>query len=208
MFHAWKFVRLFFQEICSSGPYSDPNAQAFPIDGNSSPWISRKKQWAVGIQVKIMKFNVFLLVFANSCTVETCTRPNILVTSIYSSSSSTFGHVPQFSRLLLFQSPARPGEIMTQILGALQVLNVRWKKVGHYNMKCLFTHSIHSLNSNSTSNHMNDNHYANGTTSISSNGSQPSSAVKFEIQVGLIRDISIYIYVYQDARPDNNFAFI
>ncbi|KAG6401775.1 hypothetical protein SASPL_138640 [Salvia splendens] len=117
-------------EIYSSGPYSDPNAQAFPVDGNSSPWISRKKQWAVGIQ-----------------------------------------------------SPARPGEIMTQILGALQVLNVRWKKVGHYNMKCLFTRSIHNLDSSSTSNYMNGNHYANGTTSISTNGSQPSSAVKFEIQL-------------------------
>lgn len=142
-----------------------------------------------------MKFSVFLLLFANSRTHETCTRPNILVTSIYSYSSSTFGHVPLFSRLLLFQSPARPGEIMTQILGALQVLNVRWKKVGHYNMKCLFTRSIQNLGSSSTSNHMNGNHYANGTTSISTNGSQPSSAVKFEIQVGLIRDISIYMYI-------------
>ncbi|KAG6404004.1 hypothetical protein SASPL_136238 [Salvia splendens] len=63
------------------------------------------------------------------------------------------------------------------------LLEYRWKKVGHYNMKCLFTRSIHNLDSNATSNHMNDNHYANGITSISTNGSQPSSAVKFEIQL-------------------------
>ncbi|KAL1557884.1 SNF1-related protein kinase catalytic subunit alpha KIN10-like isoform X2 [Salvia divinorum] len=118
------------REYYSAGPNPDPNAQAFPIDGISSPWILRKKQWAVGIQF-----------------------------------------------------PARPGEIMTQILRALQVLNVRWKKAGHYNMKCLFTRSIHNLDSNATSNHMNDYRYANGTTSISTNGSQPSSAVKFEIQL-------------------------
>ncbi|XP_057805129.1 SNF1-related protein kinase catalytic subunit alpha KIN10-like [Salvia miltiorrhiza] len=81
------------------------------------------------------------------------------------------------------QSPARPGEIMTQILGALQGLNVRWKKVGHYNMKCLFTRGIHNLDNTAASNHMNDNHYVSGITSISTNGSQPSSAVKFEIQL-------------------------
>ncbi|KAL1566344.1 SNF1-related protein kinase catalytic subunit alpha kin10 [Salvia divinorum] len=117
-------------EIYSAGPNPDPNVHAFPINGNSSRWFPRKKQWAVGIQ-----------------------------------------------------SPARPGEIMTKILGALQGLNVRWKKVGHYNMKCLFTRGIQNLDIMATSNHMNDNHYVNGITPISTNGSQPSSTVKFEIQL-------------------------
>lgn len=82
---------------------------------------------------------------------------------------------------------------MTQILGALQGLNVRWKKVGHYNMKCLFTRSIQNVDNTAASNHMNDeNHHVSGITSIGANGSQPSSAVKFEIQVRLIRDAFVY----------------
>lgn len=74
---------------------------------------------------------------------------------------------------------------MTQILGALQGLNVKWKKIGHYNMKCLFTRGIHNLDSTATINHVNGNHHVNGITSISTNASQPTSVVKFEIQVRL-----------------------
>ncbi|KAH6799093.1 SNF1 kinase-like protein 10 [Perilla frutescens var. frutescens] len=117
-------------EFFSAGPNPDPNVQAFPLIGSSSPQISRKKQWLVGLQ-----------------------------------------------------SPARPREIMTQILGALQGLNVRWKKIGHYNMKCLFTRGIHNLDSLPTSNHINANHYINGITPSSASVPQPNSVVKFEIQL-------------------------
>lgn len=34
------------------------------------------------------------------------------------------------------QSRAHPREIMMEVLKALQELNVSWKKIGHYNMKC------------------------------------------------------------------------
>jgi len=34
------------------------------------------------------------------------------------------------------QSRAHPREVMTEVLKALQELNVYWKKIGHYNMKC------------------------------------------------------------------------
>lgn len=34
------------------------------------------------------------------------------------------------------QSRAHPREIMTEVLKALQELNVSWKKIGHYNWKC------------------------------------------------------------------------
>ncbi|VAH09663.1 unnamed protein product [Triticum turgidum subsp. durum] len=34
------------------------------------------------------------------------------------------------------QSRAHPREIITEVLKALQELNVCWKKIGHYNMKC------------------------------------------------------------------------
>lgn len=37
---------------------------------------------------------------------------------------------------LFQQSRAHPREIMTEVLKALQELNVCWKKIGHYNMKC------------------------------------------------------------------------
>ncbi|KAL0442231.1 UNVERIFIED_CONTAM: SNF1-related protein kinase catalytic subunit alpha KIN10 [Sesamum radiatum] len=94
--------------------------------------------------------------------------------------------MPQITRkkqwLVGLQSPARPREIMTQILGALQGLNVRWKKIGHYNMKCVFVHAIPDQGSLTAMNHINGNHYVNSITSINSNVSQPQCVVKFEMQ--------------------------
>ncbi|KAK6123177.1 hypothetical protein DH2020_043079 [Rehmannia glutinosa] len=80
-------------------------------------------------------------------------------------------------------SQARPREIMTQILGALQGLNVRWKKIGHYNMKCLFIHGIQDPESMTTINHITDNHYVDGIISTNANVSQQQYVVKFEMQV-------------------------
>ncbi|XP_039142469.1 SNF1-related protein kinase catalytic subunit alpha KIN10-like [Dioscorea cayenensis subsp. rotundata] len=46
-------------------------------------------------------------------------------------------HIPAERKWALgLQSRAHPREIMTEVLKALQELNVRWKKIGHYNMKC------------------------------------------------------------------------
>lgn len=81
------------------------------------------------------------------------------------------------------QSPAHPREIMVQILGALQGLNVRWKKIGHYNMKCLFLHSIQDPDSMTTNDLINENHYVNGITPTNASVSQLQSVVKFEMQV-------------------------
>nr|QSH71638.1 SNF1-related protein kinase [Hedychium coronarium] len=36
------------------------------------------------------------------------------------------------------QSRAPPREIMTEVLKALQELNISWKQIGHYNMKCRY----------------------------------------------------------------------
>ncbi|KAK6148576.1 hypothetical protein DH2020_019488 [Rehmannia glutinosa] len=80
-------------------------------------------------------------------------------------------------------SQARPREIMTQILGALQGLNVRWKKIGHYNMKCLFIHGIQDPESMTTINHITDNHYVDGIISTNANVSQQQYVVKFEMQL-------------------------
>ncbi|KAK6123052.1 hypothetical protein DH2020_043204 [Rehmannia glutinosa] len=79
-------------------------------------------------------------------------------------------------------SQARPREIMTQILGALQGLNVRWKKIGHYNMKCLFIHGIQDPESMTTINHITNNHYVDGIISTNANVSQQQYVVKFEMQ--------------------------
>lgn len=93
---------------------------------------------------------------------------------------------PQLSRkkqwLVGLQSPAHPREIMTQILGALQGLNVRWKKVGLYNMKCILVHTFQDSKNTTTNNHVN-NHYIDNVTSVNANVLKPQSVVKFEIQL-------------------------
>ncbi|XP_051115935.1 SNF1-related protein kinase catalytic subunit alpha KIN10-like [Andrographis paniculata] len=82
--------------------------------------------------------------------------------------------------LVGLQSPARPRDIMIQILGALQRLNVRWKRVGHYNLKCLFTHGAPDQDGN----HMHDSHQmCNGATTDDANVLRPQGVVKFELQL-------------------------
>lgn len=82
--------------------------------------------------------------------------------------------LPQSSKkkqwLVGLQSPAHPREIMAQILGALQGLNVRWKKIGHYNMKCLLVRD-------------NSNHYIDGVIPNATATPPPQAAVKFELQL-------------------------
>ncbi|CAH9139278.1 unnamed protein product [Cuscuta epithymum] len=40
------------------------------------------------------------------------------------------------------QSQARPGQIIPEVLQVLHVLNVCWKKIGRYNIKCLWTPNL------------------------------------------------------------------
>ncbi|XP_074590089.1 SNF1-related protein kinase catalytic subunit alpha KIN10-like [Curcuma longa] len=49
-------------------------------------------------------------------------------------------HSPASERkwALGLQSRAHPREIMTEVLKALQELNISWKQIGHYNMKCRY----------------------------------------------------------------------
>ncbi|GJS85896.1 monocopper oxidase-like protein SKU5 [Tanacetum coccineum] len=46
------------------------------------------------------------------------------------------------------KSRAHPREIMTEVLKALQELNVCWKKMGHYNMKCRWDPGSNGMQSN------------------------------------------------------------
>ncbi|XP_052179961.1 SNF1-related protein kinase catalytic subunit alpha KIN10-like isoform X2 [Diospyros lotus] len=80
------------------------------------------------------------------------------------------------------QSAAHPREIMTQILLALQKLNVRWKTIGPYNMKCLWYHGSHNPKGMSSS-HGQDNHCVNNESLTICNDYNAQSMVKFEIQL-------------------------
>lgn len=75
------------------------------------------------------------------------------------------------------QSLAHPRDIMNEVLKALHELNVCWKKVGHYNMKCKWVHRIQD----SGTMH-NDIGMMNNTVQESS-GVEYSNCVKFEVQV-------------------------
>ncbi|KEH26241.1 SNF1-related protein kinase catalytic subunit alpha KIN10 [Medicago truncatula] len=72
------------------------------------------------------------------------------------------------------QSRAQPREIMTDVLKALQELNVCWKKIGPYNMKCIWTVVIpgHQGGMVNDSVHSDDNEVV-----------PKSTVVKFELQL-------------------------
>ncbi|PNT70842.1 serine/threonine protein kinase OSK1 [Brachypodium distachyon] len=82
------------------------------------------------------------------------------------------------------QSRAHPREIITEVLKALQELNVCWKKIGHYNMKCRW-------NPGFVENMMHNNHGFGVESAIieSDDLSEKSThIVKFEIQLYKTRD--------------------
>lgn len=85
----------------------------------------------------------------------------------------------------LWQSRAHPREIMTEVLKALQELNVCWKKIGHYNMKCRWVAGIPGHHEGMVNNNTaHSNHYFGDDSSIIENDAVPSSnVVKFEVQV-------------------------
>ncbi|KAK0584186.1 hypothetical protein LWI29_025361 [Acer saccharum] len=69
------------------------------------------------------------------------------------------------------QSRAHPHQIMTQVLKALQELNVCWKKIGHYNIKCRCIPDHHL--------------YSGDESTINKNDDviKPPNVVKFEVQL-------------------------
>ncbi|KAA3456063.1 SNF1-related protein kinase catalytic subunit alpha KIN10 [Gossypium australe] len=84
------------------------------------------------------------------------------------------------------QSRAHPREIMTEVLKALQELNVCWKKIGHYNMKCRWLPSIPGLNEGM----LNNNHYFGDESTIVENDgvTKLPNVVKFEVQLYKTRE--------------------
>ncbi|KAK1321780.1 SNF1-related protein kinase catalytic subunit alpha KIN10 [Acorus calamus] len=83
------------------------------------------------------------------------------------------------------QSRAHPREIMMEVLRALQEMNVAWKKIGHYNMKCRWFPG-HPDNGNSTSH---GDHIFADECSISENEcAKSANVIKFELQLYKTRD--------------------
>lgn len=89
---------------------------------------------------------------------------------------------------------------MTEVLKALQDLNVVWKKIGHYNMKCRWTPGIPCGDEGMVNNSMHGNHYFEDDSSIIENDDDDdditrlSDVVKFEVQVGVMVYISSFQY--------------
>ncbi|AQK87698.1 SNF1-related protein kinase catalytic subunit alpha KIN10 [Zea mays] len=95
------------------------------------------------------------------------------------------------------QSRAHPREIISEVLKALQELNVYWKKIGHYNMKCRWSPGcLESMMHNS------DSFSAESAiieTDVFMEKSTPT--VKFEIQVD--REIQLPSYCRGHGRTAN-----
>ncbi|KAG8366928.1 hypothetical protein BUALT_Bualt16G0019000 [Buddleja alternifolia] len=87
------------------------------------------------------------------------------------------------------QSRAHPREIMTEVLKALQELNVFWKKIGHYNMKCRWMPGGHGHHGRAL-NSMHDNNYFGDESAIIENDGnvRPQNVVKFEVQLYKTRE--------------------
>ncbi|KAI3886892.1 hypothetical protein MKX03_019103 [Papaver bracteatum] len=84
------------------------------------------------------------------------------------------------------QSRAHPREIMTEVLKALQQLNVGWKKIGHYNMKCRWSPGHHG---GMVDNLIHVDHYFGDESSIvESDDISLQNVVKFEVQLYKTRD--------------------
>ncbi|KAL3844641.1 hypothetical protein ACJIZ3_002044 [Penstemon smallii] len=89
------------------------------------------------------------------------------------------------------QSRAHPREIMTEVLKALQELNVYWKKIGHYNMKCRWTPGIPGHHEGMLNNSMHDHNYYFGDESAIIEhdiSSSPQNVIKFEVQLYKTRE--------------------
>ncbi|KAF7134281.1 hypothetical protein RHSIM_Rhsim08G0151900 [Rhododendron simsii] len=89
--------------------------------------------------------------------------------------------------ILGLQSPAPPREIMTQVLLALQAMNVRWKKIGHYNIKCRWFHVFHNPEG-MNNHHSPESDYITDESAIIHDDIRAQSVVKFEMQLYKTRE--------------------
>ncbi|KAF9602408.1 hypothetical protein IFM89_027537 [Coptis chinensis] len=86
------------------------------------------------------------------------------------------------------QSRAHPREIMMEVLKALQDLNVAWKKIGQYNMKCRW---FPGFNEGMLKNFVQGNDYFGDESAIVENDGvlmRSANVVKFEVQLYKTRE--------------------
>ncbi|XP_078445636.1 SNF1-related protein kinase catalytic subunit alpha KIN10-like [Wolffia australiana] len=81
------------------------------------------------------------------------------------------------------QSRAHPREIITEVLKALQELNVCWKKIGHYNWKCRWFPSYQDSSESSDLSFENEIFFGKDDAALMS-----PNAVKFEVQLYKTRE--------------------
>ncbi|CAN1143601.1 SNF1-related protein kinase catalytic subunit alpha KIN10 [Linum perenne] len=87
-------------------------------------------------------------------------------------------------------SRAHPREIMTEVLKALQELNVGWKKIGHYNMKCRWIPGSLGHHEGMINDPVPNNHFFGDESSIIENDgvARAPNVVKFEVQLYKTRE--------------------
>lgn len=81
---------------------------------------------------------------------------------------------------------------MTEVLKALQQLNVCWKKIGHYNMKCRWISGFPGHHEGMVNNQVHNNHYFGEESTIIENEIKSPSVIKFEVQVTQIWSILLF----------------
>jgi 5'-AMP-activated protein kinase catalytic alpha subunit len=84
------------------------------------------------------------------------------------------------------QSHAHPREIMNEVLKALQELNVCWKKIGHYNMKCRWVPGLADGQNTMVNNQL---HFRDESSIIEDDCAMTSpTVIKFELQLYKARE--------------------
>lgn len=84
-------------------------------------------------------------------------------------------------RGIVEQSHAHPREIMNEVLKALQELNVCWKKIGHYNMKCRWVPGFADGENTMVNDQL---HFRDESSIIEDDCAMTSpTVIKFELQV-------------------------
>ncbi|KAJ6819104.1 SNF1-related protein kinase catalytic subunit alpha KIN10-like [Iris pallida] len=105
--------------------------------------------------------------------------------------SGTRPHFPAERKWALgLQSRAHPREIMTEVLKALQDLNVCWKKIGHYNMKCRWFPEYLGQPGSMLNSAIHSNSFGDETAIVESDEADGKlfNVVKFEIQLYKTRE--------------------
>lgn len=103
----------------------------------------------------------------------------------------------------LWQSRAHPREILIEVLKALQELNVCWKKIGHYNMKCRWIPGTPGHHEGMVNDPVHNNNFFGDEATIIENDRVINSpnVVKFEVQVTLIVPI-VFVITFDCCRKN------